>query len=964
MGCNTLHADGPVAVLALTFGNDPIGATNFEQSLVIDVLGSNGVWSLPVLHWIKIVAAVFVGLIGFALVFAWLLLSSSLLEGLRGNLTARFLSNKLGQNLEIIGGVRIDLGSTLHVVTQGLVLPSQMTDINLAEIKLLEFDLVLADLLKSRINLSDLRVDGAKIKLIADKDGTSSWSTAEREADANKSSARTKGDTPNVMSFLAGQSIQFSNSDVLYQDARNGLDLDLLMSSFELSKQDVSTPIVLNGTGTMNGQELTLSGNFPPKQAFNVTAEFSQISAKFDGTPAPEGYDAGFAIAISLEIEELAQLLEVFKLEKSITGTGHVKAVFKKSDGKAQIDDVDIAANLDTGQSVIVTGEIGDLGDASSVTVDTRIRLYPEDKEPAATRMLRNLKLLAVDMQLTAVPDAPSQRRMVIRTNGFVMDTGGVGPPPIQFSEISRTPDGHLKIGKAVLRIGPPEANFAVLEGVIGDALKLQEIDIEGTLALPVASLIAPTVFQDSDVLGLVTGGFRLIGSGTELSLSNLKASATDTDLWTLTAAGSIKNVLKLSGVALDIEADVPSGAKLLEAMDLEPIETGPLEVTTKLSSEGMVWDSDVTITIGQSQVHIDLDANLDTPHPVVKGKIESDLIEVEQMRNIINASLQMRKLNKEDKAAASENSPDAESDENAEQTDATPSESTDEDDSDTASDPKETGPFRDVTLRTIGQEILLSGMDMDIDIDFRKIVGKEHTSSVTTEVVMKGGEAQFGPMKLEFGNAHFDITGTMDLNNEPKLLKLKGSTGGWSFAKILHELKFKKRASGALGADFDIAGHHSSVKDFLATLSGDTTVYMRNGSVDSQLLDLAGLGVIPWLFTKQRGPTVPIVCIRAPIYMKNGYVTTKRTVVETDQVQLVVVGDVNLTNKTLDIIGQPRKIGKPLSRSPWPFTLVGPLAKPKVKVKDGPRRLKRTDGANTMPKKRKLCVPDILQLK
>ncbi len=916
------------------------------------------------LPWLKTVAAVFVGLIGFALVFAWLLLSSSLLEGLRGNLTARVLSNKLGQNLEIIGGVRIDLGSTLHVVTQGLVLPSQMTDINLAEIELLEFDLVLADLLKRRINLSDLRVDGAKIKLISHKDGTSSWSTIERDAEANKSSARTKGGTPNVMSFLAGQDIQFSNSDILYQDARNGLDLDLLMSSFELSKQDISTPIVLNGTGTMNGQELTLSGNLSPKQAFSVTAEFSQISAKFDGTPAPEGYDAGFAIAISLEIEEFAQLLEVFKLEKSITGTGHIKAVFKKSDGIAQIDDVDISANLDTGQSVIVTGKIGKLGDASSVTVDTRIRLYPEDKEPAATKMLRDLKLLAVDMQLTAVPDAPSKRRMVIRTNGFVMDISGVGPPPIQFSEISRTPNGLLKIGKAVLRIGPPEANFAVLEGVIGDALKLQEIDIEGTLALPVATLIPPIFSQDSDVLGLVTGGFRLIGSGTELRLSNLKASATDTDLWTLTATGSIKNVLKLSGVALDLEADVPSGAKLLEAMSLEPIETGPLEVTTKLSSEGKVWDSDVTITIGQSQIHIDLDAGLDTSPPVVRGKIESDLIEVDQMRNIIKASLQMRKLNKKEKAAASEKSSDVESDENAEQTDATPSESTDEDNSDTASDPKETGPFRDVTLRPIGQEILLSGMDMDIDIDFHKIVGEEHTSSLTTEMVMKDGEAQFGPMKLEYGNAHFDITGTMDLNNEPKLLKLKGSTGGWSFAKILHELKFKKRASGALGADFDIAGHHSSVEDFLATISGATTVHMRNGSVDSQLLDLAGLGVIPWLFTKKRGPTVPIVCIRAPIYMKNGVVTTKQTVVETDHVQLVVVGDVNLRNKTLDITGQPRKIGKPLSRSPWPFTLVGPLAKPKVKLKDGPRRLKRSDGANIMPEKRKLCVPDILQLK
>ena len=915
------------------------------------------------LYWIKRVVVILVGLIGLAVIAGWLLLSSSLLEGPRGNLTARFLSQKLGQDLEIIGGVRIDLGSTVHVVTQGVVLPSPMADISLAKIELLEFDLVLADFLKRRIKLSGLRVDGAKITLVVDEDGKSSWKPVEQDVETKTSSTDTKGGGSNVMRFFAGHSIQFSNSDILYQDARNGLDIDLLMSSFELSRQDTSAPIILSGKGTMNGQELTLNGNFPPKQPFNVAADFSQISATFDGTPNPDGFDAGYALAISLEIEELAQLLEVFKLEKSITGIGHVKAVLKNSNGIAQIDDVDISANLDSGQSVKVTGNISKLGDPSSTTIDTRIRLYPEDKEPAPVMKLRNLKLLAVDMQLTAVPDAPSQRRMVIRTNGFVMDTSGVGPPPIQFSQISRTPDGHLKIGKAVLRLGPPEANFAVLEGVIGDALKLQKIDIQGTLALPVASLIAPTVFQDSDVLGLVSGGFELVGSGTELSLSNLKANATGTDLWTLTATGSINNVLNLSGVAVDFEADIPSGAKLLQAMDLEPIETGSLEMTTKLSSKGKQWDSSVAIAIGQSEVSIDMDADLDTSHPVVKGKIESDLIEVDQLRNITKAAIQMRKLNKKEKAAANENAPTDESGETTDQTDAAPSESPDEENTDAANAPIETGPFRDVTIKPIGQEILMSGMDMDIDIDFRKIVGEEHTSSLTTEVVMKDGQALFGPMKLEYGDAHFDITGTVDLEKEPVLLKLKGSTGGWSFAKILHELKFKKGASGVLGADFDIAGHHTSVKDFLATASGATTVYMRNGSVDSQLLDLAGLGVIPWLFSKERGATVPIVCIRGPIYMKNGVVTTKQTVVETDQVQLVVFGDVNLQNKTLDISGQPRKIGKPLARSPWPFTVIGPIAKPKIKVKDGPRRLKRSDGAKTMPQKRKLCVPDILQL-
>ena len=178
-----------------------------------------------------------------------------------------------------------------------------------------------------------------------------------------------------------------------------------------------------------------------------------------------------------------------------------------------------------------------------------------------------------------------------------------------------------------------------------------------------------------------------------------------------------------------------------------------------------------------------------------------------------------------------------------------------------------------------------------------------------------------------------------------------------------MQELKFKKHASGTLHASFDIAGNTSSVQSFLGTLSGNALISMRNGSIQTQLLDLAGLGVLPWLFSDDRKPVAPIVCMRAPLYFKNGRISTEQTVVETELVQLVVWGSVDLAQKYLDVIGQPREIGKPLSRSPWPFTIAGAMSDPKVKVKDGPKRLRRSDGASKMPQKRRLCVPDILQL-
>jgi hypothetical protein len=80
--------------------------------------------------------------------------------------------------------------------------------------------------------------------------------------------------------------------------------------------------------------------------------------------------------------------------------------------------------------------------------------------------------------------------------------------------------------------------------------------------------------------------------------------------------------------------------------------------------------------------------------------------------------------------------------------------------------------------------------------------------------------------------------------------------------------------------------------------------------------------------------------------------------------VQLVAKAEVDLRKQTIYLEGRPRKIGQPLSRSPWPFTVSGPLSKPDVNLRSLPRRQWRSDGASEMPETRKLCVPDILQLR
>ena len=862
-----------------------------------------------------------------AFLAAWLFLSSALFSSLRTGFVENLISKKLGQDVLIKDEVRLGLGRQLQVSAAGLVLPgSSGTDVNLAAIDAIEFEISARDLWNSKLLLSNLAISGVHLNLITDKDGNANWqslSTVESEKPENSKN-------PSVGGFLADRRVDLTDVTILYRNGLNGLDLDLQLKDLVLARDEGTNTASAVGTGSLNGEPFDLNGTFPAEDPFQMAMDFEQISIAAEQIPQ----ENGLQVKTTVEIAELGQLLDVLKLNRVLEGSGNVAATFKSANGIARIDDLSVLAELDGGQSLSLTGQIGELGNPADVSLTTLIRLYPEDAEPAPAASRYDLKLIAVDMVMDSVPGQVPQRQMVIKTNGFTLDTAGEGPPPVKFSELSRTPDGALRVGNINLRIGNPADPFVILNGSVDDALQLQGVSAEGLMDIPASSLISPELMGPDDQLGRFSGDFHLNGDINQLSLTNLDGKTSETDVWSLEVHGTVKNVLKFENLDLAIDVDVPSGADLMAALSLDPVETGRARFGIDLVSEGTDWNANASVQLAESVLHVKADLDDATSDPVLRGTIESDLIKIDQLRDIVQAAAQLRKL-----GSAAQDVEDA------------------------SAEADEPGALRDVTLKPIGRSILLSGIDIDVDIDLRHIEGAKGVSSLQSELTLDENELRAGPQAFEYGGAQFDVSGQMDLSDEAHLLTLTGKAGGWQLDDILHTLNFKKGASGTIYADFSVTGGTESAKHFASTMSGSATVSMRDGSIETQLLDLAGLGVLPWVFSKEKQKVAPIVCLRAPLSISNGNISTKQTTLETDQVQVVVFGGVNMADKALDLNLQPRKIGEPLSRSPWPVTLKGPLAKPKVKVKDGPKRLKRSDGADQMPAQRKLCIPDILQL-
>lgn len=870
----------------------------------------------------------------FLIVAGWLFLSSSLFSSTRTAFVERLISQKTGQNVVVEGDVQIGMGLQLQVSASGLVLSgSAGFKDNLAMIDRLGFDVSAKDLWQRKLLLSNLSIEGVHLNLITTDDGTTSWETLAKEG--AQGIGASKGSERSGSNIFADQTIELKDVTVLYESAQNGLSLDLQLPELALKRPDQNTEASVVGSGSLNGETFDLKGVFPVDDPFQVRADFSHASLVANQVPQ----ESGLEIKTTLELSAFGQLLDILKLNRVLEGTGHASATFKASDGIARVDDLDVKVELEQGQSLELTGQVGELDNPADVSLKTFIRLYPEDAEPAAATTRYDLKLVSVDMIMDSVPGQVAQRQMVIKTNGFTLDTAGEGPPPIKFSDLSRTNDGALRVGNVNLRIGAPENPFVILDGAVEDALQLQGISVKGLLDIPAKSLLSPDTLGPDDLLGRFSGDFLLDGDIKELSLSNLKGRTSDTDVWNLEVTGSVGNVLKFESLELGIVADVPSGAALLQALSLEPVETGPARVAINLASAGTDWNADARVSVADSVLELAVDLDDATTDPVLVGTVGSDLIRIDQIRTIVLAAAQLRKLGN----AGEPTEPDTMTDE--------------------AAAAEDQGALRDMTLKPLGQSILLSGLRMDVDIDLRHIEGAKGISTLQSELTLDENELKAGPLEFEYGGARFNVSGNMDLSNDAHPLTLNGEAGGWQLGEILNSLNVKKGASGTLYANFDVTGGTKSVKQFIQSMSGSATVSMRDGSIETQLLDLAGLGVLPWVFSKEKQKAAPIVCLRAPLTITSGNISTKQTTLETDQVQVVVFGGVDLKNKALDLNLQPRRIGEPLSRSPWPVTAKGPISKPKIKVKDGPKRLKRSDGADQMPAKRKLCIPDILQL-
>jgi uncharacterized protein involved in outer membrane biogenesis len=216
---------------------------------------------------------------------------------------------------------------------------------------------------------------------------------------------------------------------------------------------------------------------------------------------------------------------------------------------------------------------------------------------------------------------------------------------------------------------------------------------------------------------------------------------------------------------------------------------------------------------------------------------------------------------------------------------------------------------------------------------------GKVPLDGFSSHVVMSNGLLHLEPLDLRIGEGH--ITGRIEVDGRqaPVHAEMALRMQRLSVARLLNRLDVDVAAFGTLSGQarggVGLGGRGLSIKDILANSDGDVLLMMEGGQINRTIV--AGLGLdLLRLFGSFIGATpenVPLNCTLANLEVRDGIVTTRPLIIDTEIARLGGEGTVDLKSEAVDIslTAEPKKT--PLLTNLTGISITGTLAKPQLNV-------------------------------
>jgi uncharacterized protein involved in outer membrane biogenesis len=144
------------------------------------------------------------------------------------------------------------------------------------------------------------------------------------------------------------------------------------------------------------------------------------------------------------------------------------------------------------------------------------------------------------------------------------------------------------------------------------------------------------------------------------------------------------------------------------------------------------------------------------------------------------------------------------------------------------------------------------------------------------------------------------------------------------------------------LNGDADIGGRGNSIAALLGSANGDLKMLVNDGAISRSLMEIAGLNVGNYVVGKLFGDKdVKINCAASDMGIKDGLLSTRLFVFDTENAIIYIDGTANFKTEQLDLAIKPESKGFRVFSLRSPLYVRGPFAKPSAGVQTGPLLLR-----------------------
>jgi uncharacterized protein involved in outer membrane biogenesis len=234
--------------------------------------------------------------------------------------------------------------------------------------------------------------------------------------------------------------------------------------------------------------------------------------------------------------------------------------------------------------------------------------------------------------------------------------------------------------------------------------------------------------------------------------------------------------------------------------------------------------------------------------------------------------------------------------------------------------------------------------LDADVDFTGRKIIRDASLPIEDMHANLHLDNSVLSLTPLNFGVAGGNMTSNIKLdgNASPIKAEIKMAARHLKIKQLFPTLESMQASFGEVNGDVSLSGVGNSIAILAATSNGEIKAVVSKGSVSKFILEAAGLNIANAAFVKVFGDKqVQMNCLAADFGVTDGVMQTRSFVMDTSDAVVNVSGDINLAKELLALDIRPKSKGVRVISLRTPLYAKGTFKNPDIGLYKGVIALK-----------------------